>query len=594
MEVTKTFKLALVAGKSQQLPALQLFSRFGRIPGFNLEVRVHAFLGSVPEAMRGCGFAFNLYELDPSRPGFMAGLEEQLSGSDLIVGAGAENLSTFQALRASLKLAVPFHVISFDQAPNLFDDFLNIRAVRHDVLSRCKVIWATGERSSDVLEFEGYGKDRVMQLPLTLDHACVPLESRRREKFRSHVGIASGAFVVLFRGALDAKGAAGELVKSLHAIRVSGHPQFDRVVALFCGERDGSDPLKYMISDWHLSSHARILHQDPAEFLVDLMNASDVVVDSSAARTSESNLNAAIARMAGAVPVISSAQACGGWGVADGCGVVPEVSSIPLAKAIRKVLDDGLERHEIRAAFIEISAAADGSQFEGAILRDLRGSAVDVTGAGQPGRENVRENMIESLVVKMEAEAHSIKTEDTLLAAEDLLLRAPSPMMIARINLVKGSVLFTAGNYEAATEAYRSALMSMHVIPSHDQAPHSRALVSTCYRGLGNVAAAVQSHKEALDLYRRALALDPQDGLTCAGIGNVYRRLRLYEESLHWLAKSAVAMPGDESALTRFSQAALECPEKSMAARALSEVVQVLGDHPSLARAMDALEVKID
>lgn len=49
--------------------------------------------------------------------------------------------------------------------------------------------------------------------------------------------------------------------------------------------------------------------------------------------------------------------------------------------------------------------------------------------------------MIESLVVKMEAEAHSIKSEDTLLAAEDLLLRAPSPMMIARINLVKGSVL---------------------------------------------------------------------------------------------------------------------------------------------------------
>ena len=75
------------------------------------------------------------------------------------------------------------------------------------------------------------------------------------------------------------------------------------------------------------------------------------------------------------------------------------------------------------------------------------------------------------------------------------------------------------------------------------------------------------------------------------GIGNVYRRLRLYEQSLHWLAKSAISMPEDESALTRFSQALLECPEKPIAARALMEVVQVVGEHPLLAKAMDSLDV---
>jgi len=46
--------------------------------------------------------------------------------------------------------------------------------------------------------------------------------------------------------------------------------------------------------------------------------------------------------------------------------------------------------------------------------------------------------------------------------------------------------------------------------------------------------------------------------------------------------------------LTRFSQALLECPEKETAARALAQVVQVIGDHPSLEKAMAALEVVRD
>ncbi|NDE15635.1 hypothetical protein EBZ80_11965 [bacterium] len=590
MESTKTRKLELIAGNSSQLPALQMFSRFIGKCGAKIEVRVHAFSGTIPDTMRNCGFAFTLYGHDPSRPGYMAGLEDQLAGASLIVGAGAENLSTFQAMRAALRLAVPFHVISFDQVPNPFEDFLHIRAVRHDNLSRASIIWATGERSAEVLEFEGYEASRVLQLPLRLDPLCVPLEARRREKFRNHVGIAQGAFVIFYHGDLDAKGPAGELVKALHAIRVSGHAGFDRLVALFCGEREGSDPLKYMISDWRLSSHARILHQNPAEFIMDLMNAIDVLVGAGSSRNTESSLTAAIARMAGAVPVMSSAQSAGGWGVSDGCGQVPEFSSLPLAKTLRGVMDKDATREDIREKFLALSDRQEMSHFDRLIRHDLDVDSRD----NHDARERDPEILLSGLVERIEVMAHGARMEDTLLAVEDVLLREPSPVLTARVNMVKGSVLFTAGNYESATEAYRTALMSMHGIPGAGHAPESRSMVSICYRALGNVAATVQSHQEALDLYRRALALQPQDGLTCAGIGNVYRKLRLYEESLHWLGKSAVAMPGDESALTRFSQALLECPEKETAARALAQVVQVIGDHPSLEKAMAALEVVRD
>lgn len=593
MESVKTLNLALVAGKGTQLPALQVFSRFASVAGCNITVRVHGFLGSVPDTMRQCGFAFNLYEADPSRAGYMAGLEEQLAGADLVVAAGAENLSTFQALRASLKSRIPFHVISFDQMPDPYQEFPNIRAIRHDVLGRAAVVWATGDRALEVLRFEGFDSGRARLFPMLPDASTVPLEAARGERFRGHTGIAKDAFVIFHHGNLDARGPAGEVVKALHAMRVAGVPDLARAVVLFCGDRDGSDPLKYMVSDWQLSPHVRFLHQDPSPFLVDLMNASQMAIGDTLAKSSESALFSATARLAGATPVISMAQSSDAWGPVDGCALVPEFTGFHLAKVIKAALESPTARQSVRDGFIA-ACARDQSPvvagFDSAMATELRMD--DPARANSPG-EDVMPGL-ENLVSRLEFMSENAKGQDTLMVVEDILLRSPSPELSARTNLVKGSVLFTGGKFEEATEAYRAALMSMHVVPNHETAPASRALVSSCYRGLGNVAAAVQSHQEALDLYRRALALEPQDAMTCAGIGNVYRKLRLYEESLHWLAKSAISMPDDESALTRFSQAVLECPEKDLAARALSGVVQVVGEHPMLARAMGSLGVTGD
>ncbi|NBQ52845.1 MAG: tetratricopeptide repeat protein, partial [Proteobacteria bacterium] len=261
-----------------------------------------------------------------------------------------------------------------------------------------------------------------------------------------------------------------------------------------------------------------------------------------------------------------------------------------LAKALKNALAASESRLERRENFLGVIGSKE-RQIDGENFMDLiqRSSA-------KAGLEDAmaNEKFFEQQVVSVEAMGVGTSLDDRLHAVEDLLLRCPPAPLAARVQLCKGSALYAAGQYEAATEAYRAALMSMHGVPNVENSPQPRLLISSCYRGLGNVAAAIQSHQEALDLYRRALALEPQDSLTCAGIGNVYRRLRLYDESLHWLAKSALSTPDDESALTRFSQVLLECPEKSVAAKALIDVLQVVGEHPSLAKAMVSLDVRLD
>ena len=578
-------KIALIAGKSEQVPVMHVFSRLAPVH----EIRIHAFLGSVPDSMRDCGFAINVYEADSTRAGYMAGLEEQIADVDLIVVAGPENLSSFQALRSALKNQIPCHAISFDLVPQPFDEFVNIRAIRQDVLNRSQVIWSTGERSVEALTFEGCETDRIHPLPVFFDETSFPLDIGRSNKFRDHIGINRDAFVVLFQDALDHKGAAGELVKALHALRASGNPGFERVVILFSGPREASDSLKYMISDWRLSSHVRFLHQNSSDFTLDLLNASDLVVGPCHGRSSEAHVLAAMASMVGARPLLSVSQSTGGW-LDIPCLSVPEYTSLPLAKALKNALAATESKLDRRDVFLGLMSSKDG-ETSGRHFTDLIELSV-VTVASKSA--TVREQMLEQQVVSIESMGNGTSLHDRLHAVEDILLRQPPASLAARMHLCKGSALYAAANYEAATEAYRAGLLAMHGVPNLESSPEPRSLISSCYRGLGNVAAAVQSHQEALDLYRRALALEPLDSLTCAGIGNVYRRLRLYDESLHWLAKSALSTLGDESALTRFSQVLLECPEKPVAAKALFDVLQVVGEHPALAKAMVSLDVRLD
>lgn len=584
-------RIALIAGVQEQIDVLTVFAQFAK----NHEIRVHAFDGTTTEHLRRCGFGFTLYELDANRPGYMAGLEEQIAQADLIIAAGPENLSSFQALRLALRDGKKFHCIVFDRTPSLYDDFMNIRAIRHDILTRSDVLWATGQSAVETILFDGADPGRVRQIPFLVDPTCFPMDESRRARFRSHVGIAPDSRVVLYRGQLDKKGPAGELVKSLHALRLRNTPGFSELVVIFSGLREEAESLKYMVSDWQLSSHVRFLHQDPQSFLADLLNAVDMTIDGTDDRTSRHELFAGVAGLYGAIPVLTSSQRSSKWLGAHGYEVA-DLSSLTLARLLQTVLSDPMRVDKmgtsIREAlipsvdFIKEAQSSDGfvGWVEGCL--HLTGD-IAADGSSVPDALDLK-------IDEIERNAGAVPATDSIFAIEDFLLCKPEPDLRARALFCKGNVLFTSGNYESATDSYREALLQIGQTRDIETSVQARTVVSNCYRGLGNIAAAVQSHQEALDLYRRALALNPQDSMTCSGIGNVYRRLRLYEESLHWLSKAVITKPDDEFALKHFSQAVLECPEKDLAAGALAGVVQVVGEHPSLERAMNNLGIDSD
>jgi tetratricopeptide (TPR) repeat protein len=109
-------------------------------------------------------------------------------------------------------------------------------------------------------------------------------------------------------------------------------------------------------------------------------------------------------------------------------------------------------------------------------------------------------------------------------------------------------------------------------------------------RGLGYLAWHGHSHEDALSFFKRGLAVNPNDYQCLVGVGLVYRRLKMFDESVFWLHK-AVAIGGPESpSMSLLVQACLENPDAPEALHALKVLRDSVGDHPNLVTAIGKLE----
>jgi tetratricopeptide (TPR) repeat protein len=184
-------------------------------------------------------------------------------------------------------------------------------------------------------------------------------------------------------------------------------------------------------------------------------------------------------------------------------------------------------------------------------------------------------------------------TDEVLHEVEHLLLLAPpAGDIVSRLHACKGTALFAAGNLESATDAFRSALAALAGTPFEDASSKESQQASKCYKALAQIALAVHSYQEALDLFRRAHALYPADLETCSGIGAVYRKLDLHEEALHWLGRSVSEDRSsgiNEAALVAFTQTLLACPDRPAAIRAVNQLTSIIGEHPMLEKALDSM-----
>jgi tetratricopeptide (TPR) repeat protein len=104
------------------------------------------------------------------------------------------------------------------------------------------------------------------------------------------------------------------------------------------------------------------------------------------------------------------------------------------------------------------------------------------------------------------------------------------------------------------------------------------------FRALGFLSFRNHSNDEALAFFRKSLGLQPNDSQAIMGIGLVYRRVKMFAETIFWLEKAAVS--GVHQALIHISQACLEHDNFSESAKVLERLIDHFGDEQCLIRSL--------
>ncbi|MCX6126640.1 MAG: hypothetical protein NTV34_18055, partial [Proteobacteria bacterium] len=143
---------------------------------------------------------------------------------------------------------------------------------------------------------------------------------------------------------------------------------------------------------------------------------------------------------------------------------------------------------------------------------------------------------------------------------------------------IKGDYFSSLRDSEGAISAYEKAVQ----------------IDSKCFRahrGLGYAAWVGHSHDDAMTFFKRALMLEHNDYHSLVGVGLIYRRLRMLEESVFWLGR-AVDIGGVEStALNLLLQACLEAPEAAISLLTIEQLRESFGDISKIVRGLSQVYI---
>ena len=143
-------------------------------------------------------------------------------------------------------------------------------------------------------------------------------------------------------------------------------------------------------------------------------------------------------------------------------------------------------------------------------------------------------------------------------------------------NQLRGDVFYGLGEMEEATNAYSEG---MRIDDKNLE----------CLRGLGFVSWKGHSNEEAMIFFRKALAVKQDDRKSQYGIGMIFRRLGLLEDSLFWLEQSMIGPERPESAVVVYSQTCIQMNRPEKAAKRIEQTLDKVGDHPTLLMTLSQL-----
>ncbi len=564
-------KIAIVVGELLQPRFLAMFEPLAEV----FDVCVFALDTEGLIDSHGTGLKLRVFESIDDMPGYMRGVEDELVGYAAIIALETSRLSTFQAVRAARKFSIPLSVVTSEYRPLFYESFQNIRAIQYDICNKADMFWCTSNQAADVLRLDQVPDQAIKVVHPVIDSSKYRVDAEGRKRFRDYIGLSASDFVILFYGDLENYNKTSEVLQSVNLLRSNMKSEADKLKLIFAGNGSAAMDLKYRSFDMGLGSQVMFLHQSPEPFLIDLYNASDVIISPQPDKTEfheDLPLGVLEAMSCGVVPVVSAGSVLAEL-AGNACVSIPDDSFESMFMGLKRLVG-------IRSEVIRLSKLAEKHVMDN-FSRNSSGENLigDVWALIEDSKERRNSAMsVEELSEKVALWIQEGNEVDSLMAIEDALLTyEDSHQMKSEILQLKGDVKLSQGELEESTEAYTA---SVQIDSSKYKA----------FRGLGYVAWHSHANEDSLTFFRRALAIKEDDQMTILGIGLVYRRLGLLEEALFWLEKAVG--PGDSTrAIVALSQACLECSRPQSGIEVIERVMEVAGEKIPLLMSLGQLYI---
>ncbi len=557
----RKLSIALILGANHSIRLLEVFSPLSE----DFDVKALGLLDEICAESYLTDIALQTFIEDQHLPGYMLGIEEELSKADVVVASGLLDPSTYQAFRFAYHHQKPF-ILFCQREEELKRAILEKSEDFQDCLNNASGILIFDQSVGETLEFMGCRPDKILVLQPEIQAKKFGFHEKLRQKFREYLKVEKDDVLVV--SALSDDLAPFELMAAFKMLEALDAELFERAKLLFIGNASNKDSVKYRAVDLGMTKSIMFIAQDVRPFFVDLMSAADLFVSLGEGQDETERLFAVLESMACGVKVlIDEKHPIASMVDSQFVAINPHA----VALSLRDALLHPIERRDIIALvdkhYTNNHAAIRLSEF-------LRNRISE-----KPLQLPLAGDFAHVLSILAGKAREGLEEFEAALAVEWGRWGSHSDYR-GRLLILKGQTLLKACHYDDALSCFELGTAE-------------EGVQREAFLGLARIALFTHSNEEALSFYRKALALKPNDPEAMGGIGSVYRKIGMADEAVYWLGKSISVDVENSRYLIALTQACQESEDHARSISLLEQLKVLLGNKPSLVMCLGQLYFKV-
>jgi tetratricopeptide (TPR) repeat protein len=516
---------------------------------------------------------------------FLAGLDDELSNSQVVVALGETSLASYQAMkhcRNNLK-----RLIVWQNAPRplqsiptarlslglLQPSMARERSVRREILRTCDALICFDKESATLAYLEGVSAQRIRRLPRGINHVryCEQYRKIHRSEIRKALGLTEEETVFLQVGPLEVESGIFDTIFALKNMLQSQTALAGKVKLVCCGQGSAGADVRQMVVDLGLDDAVFFLSQSASDappvkgdHMSHLVAVSDVVIHNPVCPTGgepyrclDTTADLLCAASYG-IPVISNGF---GW-VGEWLSRFGKLFSPGNIHSQSRVMRDAIEKRE---RFLAGARSA-----KRAVDHDLRiettvGELIKVVNSLI---EDVSSREVSDLGVLFEQIERNVHAKQYLDAINSIEAAFRTPNLKASqqswLFRTVGDCFTRLGDLESGQQNYLRAA----------------ELDPYCHRvfiGLGTVALQAKHYNVAVPQFHKAISLAPKDDMANLGLGLAFEGLGESEQSLKWTVRACELNSENKAALYHLVKLSYDLESFDDAIRIIEKYV---GVHP--------------